>query len=311
MTSQEGEVNVVGSANIDLVVRVERFPLPGETLAGKDFVSVPGGKGANQAAAVAKLGGQCRLLAKLGRDDFGTRVLAGLLASGVEVGSVLIEDETPTGVAMITVDAAGENMIVVAPGSNHRLSASEVRTQMDANKARVLLVQLEIPIEAVGAACGCHTGQFILNPAPARDIPAEILERVDVLTPNETECEHLCGVRPNDAPSIREASNRLLAQGVKAVVLTLGDQGCVLAHAGGIWRYPALEVEAIDTTGAGDAFNGALALFLARGRSIAEAVWLAVAAGSLAVTKFGAQASMPTLNELLAVEQNLPERTAL
>jgi ribokinase len=308
MTSQVAEVNVVGSANIDLMVRVERLPKPGETLSGDQFMTVPGGKGANQAVAIARLGGHVRLIAKLGHDDFGSAVLDGLRAVGVDTASVLIDASAPTGIAMITVDESGENTIVVAPGSNALLTPADTAA---GHPAKVLLAQLEIDPLAVWSARSNHLGLFVLNPAPAKPLSAQLLASVDVLTPNETECEALCGVRPADRNSTREACARLLAAGVKHVVITLGREGCVLANDSGIWRYPAMEVEAVDATGAGDAFNGGLALFLARGRSIDEAVRLAGGAGSLAVTKFGAQASMPTMEELEAAEQNLPSRTAL
>jgi len=299
-TMHRAGVMLVGSANIDLVVRTRRFPLPGETLQGSEFRTFAGGKGANQAAAIGRLGGRAQLVAKVGVDAFGDQVIASLTACGVGTSFVLRDPIEATGVALITVDEHGQNTIVVAPGTNSLLTASEVRAACSAAEFSVLLAQLEIPLECVLEAnhqAGERT--FILNPAPARVVPPELLSRVDYLTPNETEAEILTGILPTDTQSCLAAAMILLDKGVQNVLFTLGAQGSFLANAEGGRHFPSIEVDPVDTTGAGDAFNGAFAHLLASGEPVDWCIHLANIAGALSTTKPGAQASMPTLAEVL------------
>ena len=294
---------------MDLVVRTHRFPLPGETLTGQNFQTFEGGKGSNQASAVGKLGGRVGIVAKVGNDEFGDQLVSGLSRCGVKTTWILRDSVEATGVALITVDEAGQNTIVVAPGSNARLTAEEVRSSLSTVNSSVLLAQLEIPLACVDAAAGFATDRmFILNPAPARELPDALLSKVDYLTPNETEAQVLTGILPYDTASCLAAAKILMDKGVKNVLFTLGAKGSFLANAMGGRHFPSISVTAVDTTGAGDAFNGALALFLARGESVDRAIHLANVTGALSTTKPGAQASMPTLSEVVArAEGTLPQ----
>jgi len=298
-TMQHLEVMLVGSANMDLVVRTHSFPAPGETLQGLGFQTFAGGKGANQAVAAGKLGAKVGILAKLGNDPFGDQLTASLLGAGVKVDYLLRDPTESTGVALITVDDSGQNTIVVAPGTNALLTPFEVNTLKDVQFA-VLLAQLEIPLETVIAASVLAKGSFILNPAPARELPNELFALVDYLTPNETEAVALTGILPADDGSCLACARVLLDRGVKNVLFTLGSNGSYLANAAGGSHFPSIKVNPIDTTGAGDAFNGAFAYFLSKGEQVQRSIHLANVAGALATTKAGAQASMPTLQEVLA-----------
>ncbi len=281
----------VGSANCDLVCRAERLPAPGETILGGQFFQAAGGKGANQAVAAARLGGQVTFVARLGRDDYGDRAIAGYQADGLDTRFIARDDEAPSGVALILVDQTGENSIVVAPGANARLTADDVAAAGDAfTGAQVVLCQLEVPLEAVATAVrlGRQAGAtVILNPAPARPLPRELLAGVDILVPNETEAR-LLGAEESTLDRL----------GVPTVVLTRGARGALLVSGGERLAVAAPLVEAVDTTAAGDAFCGALAVAVAEGRPLAEAVGRACAAGALAATVAGAQPSLPTLAQL-------------
>lgn len=293
------EVMLVGSANMDLVVRTQRFPAPGESLPGLSFQTFTGGKGANQAVAAGKLGANARLVAKLGRDAFGDALISSLLENGVSTKSILRHPTASTGVALITLDAAGQNTIVVAQGTNALLTPEDVDSELAACEFQVLLVQLEIPIESVVAASRFGDGKvFVLNPAPASDIPDDVIKRVDFLTPNETEARALTGIYPTDSASCMAAARLLLERGVKNVLFTLGSRGSFLANGSGGAHFPSISVNPVDTTGAGDAFNGAFAHFLASGETVDRAIRLANIAGALSTTRPGAQASMPTLDEI-------------
>ena len=297
---QHAEVMLVGSANVDLVVRTHRFPLPGETVLGSTFQTFAGGKGANQATAVSKLGGKCGLIAKIGVDRFGDQLLESLRSSRVDISRVLRDADNPTGIAMITVDDAGQNTIVAAPGANALVLPEEVKLGLSTVEFNVLLTQLGIPLESVMAVSKHAEGKvFILNPAPARRIPDELLARVDYLTPNETEAQVLTGVLPVDDASCLEAAGLLLERGAKNILFTLGPKGSYLVNRHGGRHFPSIAVKAIDTTAAGDAFNGALAHFLANGEDVERAILLANVAGALCTTKPGAQAAMPKLSEVL------------
>ncbi|HLT45855.1 MAG TPA: ribokinase, partial [Rubricoccaceae bacterium] len=286
--SRRRGVLVVGSANMDMVVACERFPRPGETVLGRDFETFPGGKGANQAVACARLGGRVQFLGKMGADPFRESLTASLIRDGVRLDGLLTDDEAATGVAVITVDARGENTIVVASGSNMRLTPAD----LDAHEAlfagaAVVLAQLEVPLETVSRAAELahvHGATFILNPAPARPLPDALLAQVDFLTPNETEAAQLAGFAPDGTTAAEVAARTLLRRGVRHVLVTVGEEGVLLVTEGGVERFPAFRVAPVDTTAAGDAFNGALAFALAEGQPLDEAVRLANAVAACAVT---------------------------
>jgi len=290
-----------------MVVRVPHIPAPGETVLGGEFVMAPGGKGANQAVAAARLGAKVTLVARVGPDVFGERALAGFHQEGIITRYVTVDREAASGVALIFVDAAGENRIAVAPGANACLSPDDVQQAREAiEKADVLLLQLEVPTETVlAAAAVAHQAgvRVILNPAPAPPnlLPAELLARVDILTPNESEAGLLTGTQV----SAEVAARRLAGQGVGAVIVTLGARGALIVTLDAQRLVPGFSVNAVDTTAAGDAFNGGLAVALAEGRPLAAAVRFANACGALATTRLGAQPSLPTVDE---VEAFLAER---
>ena len=293
---QRPKIVVVGSSNTDMVVRSEHLPVRGETVLGEKFIMTAGGKGANQAVAAARLGAEVTFVVRLGQDVFGDRALADYQAEGIKTDYIVRDDEEASGVALIVVDEAAENIIAVAPGANGRLSAEDVHAAEPAIKdADGVLLQLEIPLEAVRAAIELaqrHDVRVILNPAPARALPADVLRGVDVLTPNENEAAKLIGEQ------VDSALEALIAHGVGSVVMTCGAEGCEVLSDGKRQHVSGFHVEAVDTTGAGDCFNGALAVALARGLKMADAARYANAAAALAVTRFGAQVAMPTDEEV-------------
>lgn len=299
---------VVGSLNMDFVFSVERLPLPGETILGRDFRTVPGGKGANQAFAAARLvrdGIAVRMIGRVGADSFGAALKANLV--GVDVSPVLETVSVATGVACIHVDEAGQNSITVAPGANALLSESDIRSERWAFEgARCVLLQLEIPLETVEAALrqGREAGAVcILDPAPARPLPKEILELVDIATPNENEACVLAGVEPSRL-SVADASaigHKILELGVGAVIVKLGDQGSVYCRSGVTIASPPFPVQAVDSTAAGDTFNAALAVALAEGAGEEDALRFANAAAAISVTRIGAQTSAPDRAEVDAM----------
>lgn len=304
-----GRVYVVGSANMDLVVRVDRFPKPGETILGTEFATFPGGKGANQAVASGRLGSDVRFVGKVGADSFGDLLVESLKAAGVDIAFLLRDFEVSSGVATITIDGLGQNEIVVVPGANGRLGGDEVRQGLsELAPGDVVLVQMEINIAAVEAAltCGPDGVVRILNPAPPPEepLPGSLLAKLDFITPNETETQILTGILPVDEESRFAAASELLRRGVRNVVLTLGAEGCCWQTGPGGpceagVHLPAERVQAVDTVAAGDAFNGALASFLAEGRPVLEALRWAMKAATISVTRRGAQPSMPTRDEVL------------
>ncbi|MDX3518970.1 ribokinase [Streptomyces scabiei] len=294
---------VVGSANADLVIGVERRPGAGETVLGSDLAVHPGGKGANQAVAAARLGARTALLARVGDDGHGRLLLDSQRAAGVDTAGVLVGG-APTGVALITVDPSGDNSIVVSPGANGRLTPEDVRAADALLRAsRVVSAQLEIPLETVVEVVRRlpEDTRFVLNPSPPRELPAEVLAACDPLIVNEHEARVIVGGEPAGSPAPEEWARALLALGPRSVVVTLGSEGALVATAGGSVRVAAVQVDAVDTTGAGDAFTAALAWRLGAGSEPAEAAAYAARVGAAAVTRAGAQASFPTAEEVAAL----------
>ncbi len=301
---------VTGSLNMDFVVRVAHLPAPGETVLGSDFVTIPGGKGANQACAAGKLAPPSiavRMVGRVGYDVFADQLKASLSASGVDTSSVHATRSQPTGVALIWVDQHGQNSIVVASGANHALLASEIPGFRNAySGAAYALFQLETPLATVAAALALARSEgarTILDPAPAQPLDSALLAQVDILTPNETEALMLLG-RPSarlpleEAPAVAAA---LLALGPRAVILKLGDQGCFYSDGQQQLHSPGFAVTVCDSTAAGDTFNGALAVALAEGKPMPAALRFANAAAALSVTRAGAQASIPARSEVDAL----------
>ncbi|HTR39535.1 MAG TPA: ribokinase [Bryobacteraceae bacterium] len=301
---------VVGSLNMDFVLAVERLPLPGETILGRNFRTIPGGKGANQAYAAAKLTGNgavVRMLGRVGADWFGAALKENLASAGVDIGAVLETTGETTGVACIQVDDAGENAITVAPGANNTLSSADVDSQRWAlADARCVLLQLEVPLETVTAGLreARRAGAIcILDPAPARALPKEILELVDIATPNESEAFLLAGLPQSrlDAAGAVALGQRIKELGPRSVVVTLGKQGCVYCGPDRTFAVPGFRVAAVDSTAAGDTFNAALAVALSEGAEMELALRFANAAAAISVTRPGAQTSAPSRAEVDAL----------
>lgn len=303
---------VVGSTNMDLVVSAQRVPNQGETIMGRDLQTVHGGKGANQAVACARLGARTTMLGCVGGDAFGEELRLGLEREGVDVSHVRVDAEAASGIAMIIVDATGDNSIVVAPGANNLLTVEDVEALAFAENAYdAVLAQLEIPLEVIAAAfrqaraAGART---ILDAGPARKLPPDLLRHVDVVSPNRSETEAILDMEVGGDEELGAATRRLQSLGPKEVVLKLGEEGALVTSGQRSTRIPAPEISPVDTTGAGDAFTAALAVFLAEGKDIVAAARLAACAGALAATVFGAQPSMPGRDALqqFAEEQGVP-----
>jgi ribokinase len=296
------KVLVIGSTNTDMVVKSERIPAPGETILGGRFLMNPGGKGANQAVAAARLGGEVTFVAKVGDDLFGREAKALFAKEGIRTDYVLTDASEPSGVALIMVDGKGENCIAVASGANGALRPGDIAVARDAiETAGVLLMQLETPVDTVLCAAQWAAAKgvpVILNPAPARPLPAELFASLSLITPNESEAELLTGIPVTDVASAQEAAVTLIAKGVRRVVITLGAKGALVCDGGSCTLIPAFPVQAVDTTAAGDVFNGALAVALTEGQPLTEAVRFAAKAASISVTRMGAQASAPRREEL-------------
>ena len=295
------KIVVVGSANTDFVLTVPELPSHGETILGDQFRVVRGGKGANQAVAAARLGAIVTLVARLGADSFGKEALDAYQKEGINTDFIVQDPETHSGIALIMVNRIGENMIGVGPGANSRLTPDDVKAASEAiRQADCLLLQLEIPPDAVHAAieiARSNNVRVILNPAPAQKIPTEILKSIDYLTPNETEAALLAG--QEQSGNSQDSFSRLAAiLNVPHLIVTLGSKGAVILENGQITSIPTFSITPVDTTASGDAFNGALAVALARGESLPQAVRYANAAGAITATRPGAQPSLPTKEEL-------------
>jgi ribokinase len=296
------DIAVVGSLNLDTTVRVPRLPSPGETLLGTSHFADSGGKGANQAVAAARLGRSVAMVGMVGDDDAGRRLVESLTGDGVDTSSVSISDELGSGIAVITVDTSGENMIVVDPGANGGLVPEVLDGLAEpVGSAAVVLLQLEIPLDTVAAAARLATGTVVLNPAPAVALSSRLLDSIDVLVPNATELASLSGDLPPSSPTDAIVMARRL-QGPAAVVVTLGADGAVVVAGDFDAHVPAPLIDPVDPTAAGDAFCGGLADALVRGDSIHDAVRWAVRCGAVTATKWGAQAALPTRTEVLAMK---------
>lgn len=287
---------------MDLVVRAPKIPRPGETVLGRDFLQIPGGKGANQADTCVKLGAETKILGAVGKDTMGNLLKESLKKDGVDVKRVLEKKDYPTGIAAIVVEDSGNNAITVAPGANSQFTPKDLANMESVFKnAEVLLVQLETPVETVRKALKLakkYNMTTILNPAPAALLDEEIFSLVDILTPNETELELLSGLPTTTDNEIKIAGHKLIKKGVSQLIVTLGSQGSVHITKDFSKIYPAYNIKAIDTTAAGDSYNGALAVSLSKGVSIDESIVFATKVGAMTVTKSGAQTSLPLLYEV-------------
>ncbi|GAB2989912.1 ribokinase [Cyclobacterium sediminis] len=300
--NQGHKILVVGSANTDMVIRVDEFPSAGQTLMGHSFLLNPGGKGANQAVAAARLGGKVAMMARLGNDLFGKQTIENFKKEGLNVEGVVLDNKLPSGVAQIVVDKSGENTIVVAGGSNLALNTRQIKKYFGlVQEAEIILLQLEIPIETVLYVAKKASGlgkKVILNPAPASKLSDKLYASIYAITPNETETKFLTGINITGEKSAQHAADFFHDKGVKVVIITLGAAGAFLSTADYSGTIATSEVEAVDTTAAGDTFNGALAAALSNEMSWEEAVAFANKAAALSVTKHGAQASVPFLQDL-------------
>ena len=302
-----GKVVVVGSSNTDMVVRSQRIPLPGETVLGNTFDVMQGGKGANQAVAAVRAGSVVTFVAKVGNDDFGNAAIDAYQKEGINTRNMIIDTQHPTGVAMIIVnDLTGQNSIVVASGANGHLFPSEVEAvQQVIIEADAVLIQLEIPLETIFKVLSIAAGngvKTILNPAPAQKLSDELLSMVDIITPNETETELLTGIQLIDDASIKKAADALLQKINQAVIITLGARGVYYKTKSGNEAFVAsTKVNALDTTAAGDVFNGYLVSALVDGTAFEAAITLANKAAAISVTKKGAQPSIPKFSEIKSI----------
>ena len=297
------KIVVIGSSNTDMVIKSDRLPCPGETIIGHTFLMNPGGKGANQAVAAARMGGNVTFVSKIGNDSFGKQSVEGYIAEGIKTDYIFTDSDSPSGVALILVDAKGENSIAVAPGANATLSLADIDNAKDEiETAGLVLMQLEILMETVeyAAKIACAKGvKVILNPAPAQALSDNLLKCLYMLIPNKTETEMLSGLKVTDWESAEKAADVISGKGVDIVVITLGSQGALVKDGKQYHRIEAEPVEAVDTTAAGDTFCGALCVGLSEGMSVPDSIRLACKAAAISVTRMGAQASTPYRKEII------------
>jgi len=293
---------VIGSSNTDMVIKTEKIPMPGETILGGTFLMNPGGKGANQAVAASRLGGKVTFIAKIGDDLFGNQTTGILKKEGIDTSYIVKDSELPSGIALITVDEEGENSIVVAPGSNHNLMVQDIDNDiLTGDKFKVMLLQLEIPLMTVeyAALTAAESGiKVILNPAPAQKLHDYLLRHIWLITPDESEVEILTGIKVHNQFTAEAAAKSLLKRGVKNVIITMSAKGAFVKSEDFTEMFPGIQVKAVDTTGAGDVFNAALAVATAEGKGLRDAVIFANKAASICVTRMGAQASAPYRKEI-------------
>lgn len=294
------KVLVIGSSNTDMVVKTEEFPKPGQTVLGGTFLMNPGGKGANQAVAAARLGADVRFVTKTGKDIFGQQALEGFKKEGLDISFASVSQESASGVALITVAASGENQIVVASGANMDLKESDLPDEVF-DGVDYALIQLEIPMETVRFViekCDALNIKVILNPAPAASLDDDLLDKIYLITPNETETEILTGIKPDSPEKLQQAGDNLLKKGVQNVLVTLGKEGVFFMNNENKKTIPSEKVKSVDSTAAGDVFNGALLTALSRGEDFVPACQFANKAAAISVTRMGAQSSAPYLQEL-------------
>lgn len=296
------KIIVIGSSNVDMVVRTSHLPAPGETILGGEFFMNQGGKGANQAVAIKRLGGNLIFMAKLGNDVLGRQSVGYFKKEGIDTRYIAFDEDSASGVALISVDDHAENSIVVASGANMLLNEQDVDKMLEEMcEGDILLMQLEIPLQTVEYAARKAFGKgvkVVLNPAPARSLPKELFRHLYMVTPNRIEAEMLTGIKIANDADVEKVAEEICAMGVKNVIITLGSKGCLIREEGVSYRIDAFKVEPVDTTAAGDTFNGALCVGLSEGMDLKQAAVMASKASSIAVTRMGAQFSIPYREEL-------------
>lgn len=296
------KIIVIGSSNVDMVVRTSHLPAPGETILGGEFFMNQGGKGANQAVAIKRLGGNLIFMAKLGNDVLGRQSVGYFKKEGIDTRYIALDEDSASGVALISVDDHAENSIVVASGANMLLNEQDVDKMLEEMcEGDILLMQLEIPLQTVEYAARKAFGKgvkVVLNPAPARSLPKELFRHLYMVTPNRIEAEMLTGIKIANDVDVEKVAEEICAMGVKNVIITLGSKGCLIREEGVSYRIDAFKVEPVDTTAAGDTFNGALCVGLSEGMDLKQAAVMASKASSIAVTRMGAQSSIPYREEL-------------
>lgn len=296
------KIIVIGSSNVDMVVRTSHLPAPGETILGGEFFMNQGGKGANQAVAIKRLGGNLIFMAKLGNDVLGRQSVGYFKKEGIDTRYIALDEDSASGVALISVDDHAENSIVVASGANMLLNEQDVDKMLEEMcEGDILLMQLEIPLQTVEYAARKAFGKgvkVVLNPAPARSLPKELFRHLYMVTPNRIEAEMLTGIKIANDADVEKVAEEICAMGVKNVIITLGSKGCLIREEGVTYRIDAFKVEPVDTTAAGDTFNGALCVGLSEGMDLKQAAVMASKASSIAVTRMGAQSSIPYREEL-------------
>ncbi len=304
-----GKIVVIGSLNMDLVTNTKNMPKMGETIIGDSFRQIPGGKGANQAVAIARLGGNVGMIGKIGDDGFGETLKNALTQDNVDTKYITKENDCSTGVAMITVDGEANNSIIVVPGANFKMTQADIENSLDViHEAETIVIQLEVPMEVVQYALlkAKEAGKYtILNPAPAQFLEDAVIANVDLLVPNETELEILTGMEIKNDEDVLAAAKKLLEKGVKQLIVTLGEKGSMYLSEQGMYRFKAYRVKAVDTTAAGDSFVGALAVAISNKLEMTQAIDFATKVGALTVTKLGAQSSLPFTDDVNHFEGEL------